>query len=142
MEQWSAGGAQSAGEEAQTQAAIGLLVQASRALRESRTQLDRLYGRVSELLRTGRFFPKTGGQQSAAELSAEIKALGTEAEAVLRTVATHANEAAKALSGASSAVHHPLRQMRSRGAPTTSHPAEAGGTLDQITRQDDVRYRY
>ena len=129
---------------AQTQAALGLLSQASRAIRESRTQLDRLYSRVSELQATGKSFPRTGGQGtaiSATELWAEIKALAPEADAMLNAVATHVIEAAEALSGASSAAHHPWGQEAQGPGTAQSHSKEAD-TPDEITRRDDVWYRY
>ncbi len=144
MEKWAAGGIQFPDDTAQTQAALGRLEQASRAIRESRAQLDRLYSRMSELQTTGRSFPRAGGQGtaiSAPEFWAEIKALVPEADAVLNTVTTHIGEAAEALSGVSSAAPHHLGQ----GAqpPKSTRPrSKAAGTPDEITRRDDVRYRY
>jgi DNA primase len=143
MEKWAAGGIQLPDDAAQTQAALGRLEQASRAIRESRAQLDRLYSRLSELQTTGRSFPRTGGQgtaTSAPEFWAEIRALVPEADAVLNTVTTRIGEAAEALSGVPSAADHRLGQAQ---APTTARPRSTEpDTPDEITRRDDVRHRY
>ena len=144
MEKWAAGGIQFPEDTAQTQAALGQLEQASRAIRESRAQLDRLYSRMSELQTTGRSFPRAGGQGtavSATEFWAEFKALVPEAEAVLNTVTTRIGEAAEALSGVSSAEQHHVGHGAQ--APKSTRPrSRAAGTPDEITRRDDVRYRY
>ena len=142
MEKWAAGGIQFPDDTAQTQAALGQLEQASRAIRESRAQLDRLYSRMSELQTTGRSFPKSQGATiSSAEFWAEIKALVPEADAVLNTVTTHISEAAEALSGVSSAAQHHLGQG-AQPLKSTRPRSKAAGTPDEITRRDDVRYRY
>ncbi len=78
---------------------------------------------------------------SAPEFWAEITALVPEADAVLNTVTTHIGEAAEALSGASSAAHRHLGPGAQ--APKTARPRSKGpATPDEITRRDDVRYRY
>ena len=144
MEKWAAGGIRLPDDTAQTQAALGRLEQASRAIRESRAQLDRLYSRLSELQTTGRSFPRASAQGaaiSAPEFWAEIRALVPEADAVLNTVTTHVVEAAEALSGASLAANHRLGEVAQ--CPKTARPRSKGtDTPDEITRRDDVRHRY
>ncbi len=153
MEDWRVGGMQSPHDVTQARAALGLVAQASTAIRDSRTQLDRLHGRLSELLMSGRTFPRTEPSESHAvgELWAELKALGTEADAVLNNVATRIVEAAEALSGASSAARQTLGQATPRPqttlpsparGPAAAHSSSATATPDEITRRDDVRYRY
>ena len=144
MEKWAAGGIQFPDDTAQTQAALGQLEQASRAIRESRAQLDRLYSRMSELQTIGRSFPKVGAQGpaiSAADFWAEIKALVPEADAVLNTVTTHIGEASEVLSDLSSAAQPRLGQGV-QPPTSTRRRSKAAGTPDEITRRDDVRYRY
>ena len=134
MEKWAAGGIQLPDDTAQTQAALGRLEQASRAIRESRAQLDRLYSRLSELQTTGRSFPRAGAQGaaiSAPEIWAEIRALVPEADAVLNTVTTRIGEAAEALSGVSSAANHRVGQV-AQGPKTARPPLER----DRHARRD------
>ena len=150
MEKWTAGGVRH--DETQLLGALGFLTRASTSLRESRTQLDRLYGRLSELLRAGRSFPQTelSPAHAADELRAEIDALGAEADAVLNNVANRLVEVADALSGASSVAHQsPGQTSESRETgfrssvrkPTPPRFPGASDTPDLITRLDDARYR-
>ena len=142
MEDWTVGGMQSPHDVTQARAALGLVAQASTAIRDSRTQLDRLHGRLSELLMSGRTFPRTEPSES--------HAVG-ELWAVLNNVATRIVEAAEALSGASSAARQTLGQATPRPqttlpsparGPAAAHSSSAIATPDEITRRDDVRYRY
>ena len=152
MEKWKVGGVRSPHDETQLLGALRLLTRASTSVRESRTQLDRLYGRLSELLRSGRSFPQTelSPSHAADELRAEISALGAEADAVLNKVATHLVDVADAMSGASSVAHQsPGQATESPEAgfrssvrkPTPPRFPGATDTPDQITRLDDARYR-
>ena len=152
MEKWTAGGIRSPHDDSQLVGALRLLTRASTSVRESRAQLDRLYGRLSELLRFGRSFPQTelSPSHSAEELRAEISALGAEADAVLNNVATHLVDVADALSGASSVAHQspgqatelPETEFRSSvRKPSRPRFPGATDTPDQITRLDDARYR-
>ena len=99
---------------------------------------------MSELQTIGRSFPKVGAQGpaiSAADFWAEIKALVPEADAVLNTVTTHIGEASEVLSDLSSAAQPRLGQGV-QPPTSTRRRSKAAGTPDEITRRDDVRYRY
>ena len=147
MEDWVTRGVPSTYNATQVRAVVGLLQQASTAVRVSRRQLDRVGARLFALLthtRTELAQDRTeGSERTVAELLEEIDSIGSEADAVLEDVEL----IARALSGASSVVRTPLAQFRSGGAQaskpeSSSHPKSLrrSETLDDITKRQDLNY--